>query len=275
MLDCNATIREFANRPIRWVHESRHQMPSSDIDSPTEISDTIETPDRGVLRRALFNLKRWLLLDANRWLVIGLLAAATFTLTVLVGTFGPVSAQRFLARGSSPATALVELMKTVVSVVTIVLAINELVLSPELGPVSDQRSRLEDTMKLRRQSEGLLDATVSPLAPSQYLDDLMSALREHAMELDEIIDGSPELTSEVAEFTQNVTAEADRVNEELADTKFGDFEVVAAVMDFNTSGKIQHLRLIRKEYSEELDDEETEALVEMGNALELFVTARG
>lgn len=106
MLRYEVTIRKFADRTIRRVHESRQRMPDRDIDPPTEITDTIETPDRRVASRALFDLERWFLLDANRWFVIGLLAGATFTLTVLVGTFGPVSARRFLARGVSPATTL-------------------------------------------------------------------------------------------------------------------------------------------------------------------------
>ncbi|WP_276299215.1 hypothetical protein [Halorussus lipolyticus] len=250
-------------------------MTGADIDSPTEITDTIEQPDRGPLGEAVFDFKRWFLLDANRWLVVGLLGAGTFLLTIAVGTFGPVSAQRFLAQGISPASALVELMKTVVSVVTIVLSINQLVLSPELGPVSDQRSRLEDTMELRRQSEGLLDDTVSPLSPGQYLDDLVSALRERATSLPDTIDGDADLRSDVKEFARDFDAEARSVNDDLEDAKFGDFEAVAAVMNLDTSGKIRQLRLIRKEYSEQLDDDEREALVEMINAIELFVTARG
>jgi len=250
-------------------------MTGADVDSPTEITDTIEQPDRGAVRRALFDLKRWFLLDADRWFVVGLLAGSTFVLTVAVGTFGPVSAQRFLSRGVSPGTALVELLKTIVSVVTIVLSINQLVLSPELGPVSDQRSRLEDTMELRRRSEGLLDDTVSPLSPGQYLDDLVSALGERATDLQATVNGTPELEAEVADFAENLADDADGVDDELADAKFGEFEAVAAVMDFDTSGKIRHLRQIRKEYSEQLDDAEREALVETVNALELFVTARG
>ncbi|UPW02030.1 hypothetical protein M0R88_08025 [Halorussus gelatinilyticus] len=250
-------------------------MTGADIDSPTEITDTIEKPDRGPVGEALFDFKRWFLIDANRWLVVGVLAVGTFGLTVLVGTFGPVSVQQFLAKGISPAAALVELLKTIVSVTTIVLSINQLVLSPELGPVSDQRERLDDTMKLRRQSEGLLDETVSPLSPGQYLDDLVSALRDRARSLEEDVTGSPELESDVATFSRKLVADAENVNAELQDAKFGDFEAVAAVMDFDTSGKIRRLRRIRKEYSEQLDGDETEALVEMINALELFVTARG
>ncbi|MFC7081671.1 hypothetical protein [Halorussus caseinilyticus] len=249
-------------------------MTGADIDSPTEITDTIEQPDRGALRRALFDFKRWFLIDANRWFVVGLLAGATFVLTVVVGTFGPVSVQRFLSEGVSPGTTLVELLKTIVSVVTIVLSINQLVLSPELGPVSDQRGRLEDTMELRRRSEGLLDDTVSPLSPGQYLDDLVSALRDRATDLRADVTGGPELESEVDDFAENLAADAESVNEELADAKFGDFEAVAAVMDFDTSGKIRHLRRIRKEYADQLDDDEREALVETVNALELFVIAR-
>ncbi|WP_435180809.1 hypothetical protein [Halorussus sp. AFM4] len=250
-------------------------MSGADVDSPTEITDTIERPDRGRVRRALFDLKRWFLIDANRWFVVGLLAAATFVLTVAVGTFGPVPVQRFLSEGVSPAAALVELLKTIVSVVTIVLSINQLVLSPELGPVSDQRGRFDDTMELRRESEGLLDDTVSPLSPGQYLDDLVSALRDRATDLPDVVDGGPDLEADVEEFARKLVEDADNVNEELTDAKFGEFEAVAAVMDLDTSGKIRHLRRIRKEYADQLDDEERERLVEMVNALELFVTARG
>lgn len=249
-------------------------MAEADSDSLTEISDTIDRPDRGTLRAAVFAFKRWFLLDADRWTVVGLLTGSVFVLTVLVGTFGPVPVQRFLARGTSPGTVLVELMKTIVSVVTIVLSINQLVLSPELGPVGDQRERLEDTMELRRDSEGLLDRTTSPLAPGRYLDELVSALRERGLDLAESIDGGPELRSEIASFARELAAETDGVNDELADATFGEFEAVAAVMDLDTSGKIERLRRLRTEYADQLDDDERAALAEMVDAIELFVTAR-
>lgn len=249
-------------------------MDGTNFDSPTEISDTIQRPDRGPVRRALFDLKRWFLLEANRWTVVGLLAASTFLLTVLVGTFGPVSTHRFLTRGISPASALVELLKAIVSVVTIVLSVNQLVLSPELGPVSDQRERLEDTMDLRSRSESLLDETVSPLAPSQFLEDLVSALKRRAVNLGEAADGSPELRGEVADFTRDVLDDANAVEAKLADAEFGDFETVPAVMDFDTSSKIRRLRRIRRAYDDALADEEAEAVSEMVDALELFATAR-
>ncbi|UPV75978.1 hypothetical protein M0R89_07935 [Halorussus limi] len=250
-------------------------MTGADIDSPTEITDTIEQPDRGPIRKAFLNFKRWFLLDANRWFVVGVLAAGTFGSTVLVGTFGPVSVRQFLAEGVSPATALVELLKTIVSVTTIVLSINQLALSPGLGPVSDQRERLEDTMELRQRSEGLLEATVSPLSPGQFLDDLVSALHDRAQTLETDVTGGPELESDVTDVARRLVADTEGVNAELRGTKFGDFEAVAAVMDFDTSDKIRQLRRIRKEYGEQLDDDETESLEEMVDALELFVTARG
>lgn len=249
-------------------------MDGTDFDSPTEISDTIREPERGAFRQALFDLKRWVLLDADRWTVVGLLAGTTFLLTVIVGTFGPVSTHRFLTRGISPATALVELLKTIVSVVTIVLSVNQLVLSPELGPVSDQRERLEDTMELREQSEELLAETVSPLSPGQFLDDLMSALRRRAVELGETVDGNPELQDDVTDFVNDVLEDVAGVNEELAEATFGNFEAVPAVMDFDTSGKLRDVRRIQRTYDDRLTDEETDALSDMVDAIELFATAR-
>ena len=249
-------------------------MGSGNINSPTEITDTLDRSQRGPVRRALFEAKRWFLLDANRWSVVAVLTVATFFLTVAVGTFGPVSVQRFLSRGISPASALVELLKAIVSIVTIVLSINQLVLSPELGPVSDQRERFQDTMELRERSEDLLDETVSPLAPGQFLDDMVSALRRRAVEVGETVDGSSELQGNVAGFVRDLLDDAEGVEEELSGAKFGDFEAVPAVMDFDTSGKLRDLRRIQREYGDELTDEEVEALSEMVDAIELFVSAR-
>lgn len=250
-------------------------MTGANTESPTQITDTIHHSDRGPVRRALFAFKRWFLLDADRRLVVGILAGTTFLSTVLVGTFGPVPARHFLARGVSPASALVELLKTIVPVVTIVLSINQLVLSPELGPVSDQRERFDDTMELRRESEGVLDESVTPLSPGEYLDELVSALRERALALSERVDGDARLESEVAELARDLVDDADRVNADLAGAEFGEFEAIAAIMNFDTSDKVQRLRRIRKVHADQLDDEERAALTEMTNALELFVTARG
>ena len=249
-------------------------MDGTDLDSPTEISDTIQQPDRGPLRQTLFDVKRWLLIDADRWTVVGALTATTFLLTVVVGAFGPVSVQRFLTRGISPASVLVELLKTIVSVVTIVLSINQLVLSPELGPVSDQRERFRDTMELREQSEDLLAETVSPLSPGQFLDDMVSALQRRAVELGETVEGNPELQNDVANFVRGLLVDAEGVEEELAGATFGDFEAVPAVMDFDTSGKLRDLRRIQRTYDDRLTDEEVEALSEMVDAIELFATTR-
>lgn len=129
-------------------------------------------------------MKRWFLVEANRLLVSGLLAGVVFVSTVLVGTFGPVSVQEFLGDGISPASAFVELLKTIVSLVTIVLSINQLVLSPQFGPVGNQYERLKEAMDLRRNTEDALNIEVNPSPPSRFLYAVTMSLMKRAEALE-------------------------------------------------------------------------------------------
>ena len=99
-----------------------------------EISDTVSESLRETLPdRLRSRVARWFLFDGHRWGVVAVLAGVIFVATVFVGTFGPVSVHQFLSERVSPASALVELLKSIVAIVTIVLSINQLVISRSWG----------------------------------------------------------------------------------------------------------------------------------------------
>lgn len=247
-------------------------------DTAPEITDAIyRSGTGGKIRTRIRQLKLWFLLTASRWRIAGLLLAVTFAIIVLVGAFGPVSVRQFLSVGVSPGSVLVELLKAIITVVTIVLTINSLVLSPNLGPVSDQREILEDAMSLRTETEDVLDSAVTPLSPREFLRELVSAVGARARTLP-TPEGShgndEEVRNELEQYSETVAADADRVAAALDGAKFGKFEVIPVIMGFDTSGKIRTARRIRREYSETLSEEDQRALEDMVDVLELFVTAR-
>ena len=247
--------------PIRKIADASHGKPPS-----------------GRVRRRLVRAKRWFLLDANRWVVTGILSLATFLLVVTVGVFGPVPVESFLDTGISPGSILVELLKVIVSVVVIVLSINQLVLSPGLGSVGDQESRFEETMQLRERIEERTDVEASPSSPANAMAVLVASIANRARELREVTadaDGTdPRFEADVASYAEGVAEEADTVEGLLAGSHFGSFDVMSASMRFAISEKVRTLRFLRERYGDSLSPTEAELFEEVSDLLELFTVVR-
>ncbi len=265
------------NVPETVYGSVRGIMTGIDSKEELEISDArYADPGRSILRQRTARIGQWFLLDANRWLITGLLLGGTFVGTLLVGLFGPVSVQRFLTQGTSPGTVLVELLKTIVSIVVISLSINQLVLSPELGSVSDQRRRLEESLELRRETRETTDRHVSPLAPAQFLRIQMENVAEKSTALREVVaeNDDEDLRSDVNDYAEGVTDEARRLATTLSSTRFEKFEAIPTVMRFGISGKSRRANRIRNEYRMALSVAERRAFDDLGDAFERFATTR-
>ena len=232
------------------------------------------TPPTSRWGRRITFAQRWFQLDANRWVVTGLLLGLTFVSILAVGLFGPVSVQSFLTEGISPGAVLVELLKTIVSVVVIVLSINQLVLSPGLGPVGNQQDRYEGTMELREQVEAHTGLDVSPSSPTEFLEALMEALADQAKTLEASTRHDPTRHADVKPYTESLIAEATSVADLLSESRFGRFESTSHAVRFSISGKVRTLREIRTDHAETLSTEEREAFDELETLLERFTVAR-
>lgn len=255
----------------------RQDVPDKDTQKPIRKIDdaTYGTPPQNLARRRLLRVKRWFLLDANRNAITGLLLIGSFVVIVLVGSFGPVSVQAFLTEGVSPGTVLVELLKAIVSVVVIVLSINQLVLSPGLGPVGEQQERYEQSIDLRQQVEDHTGIQVSPASPAAFLAVLLNAIVDQAEQIEEIAPSvsDPDLREQSDEFTNTVVGEAETVSDMLSSSRFGKFEVISAALRFAISEKVRSLRKLQKN-DNSLPDPLAEAFDEMNDLLKLFTVAR-
>lgn len=237
---------------------------------------TYGTPPQNPHLRRLLRMKRWFLLDANRNAVAGLLLGATFGLIVLVGSWGPVSAQAFLTEGISPGAVLVELMKTIVSVVVIVLSINQLVLSPGLGPVGDQQERYEQSLDLRKRVEDHTGIRVSPTSPAAFLTVLLDAMGDQTARLDETVSLANEeaFREKINQFSTSVSTDASSVRTLLASGRFGQFEVISAALRFAISEKVQMLNELEQIHDESHPESVAASLDEMDELLELYTVSR-
>ena len=212
-----------------------------------------DEPDDTMRRRADENrLKLWVLLEANRWVVAAALLAVFALGTVVAATLLP---NRVVVEVGDPVETLFQaLLTATVTGVTLVVSINSLVLSQELGPLGDQRERMEGAMSFRRDVEDELGIDVAPATPATFLRELIGAAGDRARALSEAAESAagarPEV-DRVTEFADELRRNAASTESALADAQFGTFDVLSAALNFNYSWKIYEARRLRAAFEDE------------------------
>jgi hypothetical protein len=220
--------------------------------------------------------KFWLLLNANRWLVAAGIVGGLFVALTTIGHLHPIGTRALFSRADPLETLFQGLLTSIITGVTLVLTLSQLVLSQEQGPVGDQRDRMEGAMAFRKDVEDVIEEPVSPAQPSAFLRSLVTLTKRHTMALEDAIAHIDDdtLNDHVAAFTENVKGNANAVQSNLEGSQFGEFDVVFSALNFNYSWKLYAARRIRAENEDVLTDEANQAFDELINALELFGPAR-
>ncbi|TYL40692.1 hypothetical protein CV102_00390 [Natronococcus pandeyae] len=239
-------------------------------------SDSSQPGDTMAKRSEDSTWKLWLLLNANRWLVTGLLIAFVFVGLLLVSELSPVSLRGLMAVKEPVHFLFQALVTAIITGVTLVLTINQLVLSQELGAVDDQRERLDGSLEFHEDVEDVIDAPISPPEPASFLQAIIVASQDRAEEFRDAVAGSrdEEFEERVDDFVDNLTTHADSICGDLDDAQFGTYDVVKSALDYNYSWKIFRARRIRNAHADEFDDEASEAHDELLESLKLFGLAR-
>ncbi|MFB6132356.1 MAG: hypothetical protein ABEJ44_02985 [Halanaeroarchaeum sp.] len=240
------------------------------------MSDTGDAPSDRLRERAeQSKVKLWFLLEAHRWLVAVIFLGIVFGTLVAVGYLYP-HAENAIRSSDSVDTLFQGLLTATITAVTLVLTLNQLVLSQELGAVKDQRERMEGAMQFREDVADVIRTPVSPSRPAQFLRALVDVSGERARDFRDAVSdtANADLRRETEDLTDSLVENADRVSAGLNDARFGEFDVISSALDFNYSWKIFAARRLSERYGDALNDEGTEALDELIEALQLFGPAR-
>ncbi|MXV63622.1 hypothetical protein GS429_16460 [Natronorubrum sp. JWXQ-INN-674] len=218
----------------------------------------------------------WVLLQLNRW---------AFTATILLIVYVVLVA--FSLVDLTPLRTIVEnqdgieflfsaFIGAIITGTSIVVTINQLVLSQELGAVGQQRDRMQESMDFRQDVEDTISEDASPPEPAAFLFELVDGVSERATELEEEMEDErdEELREKIADYVEDTTGNAESVKEDLEDAQFGSFEVIWNALNFNYSRKIYDARKIRDEHDDSLSDEASEKIDHMIDTLKLFGPAR-
>ena len=240
----------------------------------SEEDDQISTADTMRERTDESKLKLWLLLGANRQLVTGVLTAAFFGLFMLGGLFEPTLSDVLQDRGVIE-SLYAQMIGALITGVTLVVTISQLIISQENGPLGEQRTRMSETLDFRDYIKELTDKP-SPADPSAFLREIIDATQQRANTLDEVMESTDneDLRDEVEEFVDSITGNAETTREKLDGAKFGTFDVVHASMDYNYSWNIFQIERLLADYEDDIDEEQRDALENLRTSFAMFGPAR-
>ena len=218
----------------------------------------------------------WLIFDANRWLVAVGGMVVTFVVLVVLGALDEPPLRAVMRTSDEVKTTAQAYITALITGVTIVIAINQLVISRELGPLGDQRERMAGVLEFRQDVEEKLLESVSPAEPVAFLRVLIDETVEHSHELREAVadNDTDDLKEKVRQFDEALTEHAAEVSTRLERTRLGQFKVIRIALDYNYSWKIHEIRRIRYQHWDALRESEREAFDEMVSVLALFAPAR-
>ena len=210
-------------------------------------------------------IAKWILLEGNRFAVAGIIAGGIvvvlYALAVLdFVTLGPQSNVRTLFSSG--------LTSGLLTLVTVALSINQLLLSRVFGPPKEFANRLSGTEEFRERVSRAAGRSLHQNDPKEFLLALVQALRERSRTLDAEL--PPDASGDPAEMPAELAEYADTVAETIqSDTRGGKSEtmdVLVTLLGSKYAEGLTTLPRLREEYGDDLSER---GRVELENVLEL------
>ncbi|WP_435154164.1 hypothetical protein [Haladaptatus sp. DFWS20] len=218
----------------------------------------VDTDDDG-------GIAEWVLLSGNRFvLTAGICVAVVATLAVLAAigviSVGLKSSVRSLL-SSGIASGLLTL-------ITVALSINQLILSRVFGSPNELADRLDGTLEFRRNVEAIAGRSSSPTDPTDFLGLIFETLHNRTTDFDlpSIADETGDYQAKLASYTETL---ADRVRDE--DDMVG---VLAQIIGTEYAEFMAATRYVRNEFDDDLSDSARSGLEDVFELLKSIAIAR-
>ncbi len=168
------------------------------------------------------------------------------------------------------------LVNGLLSLVTIILTINQLILSRQFGSPEDLYDRLEKRIQFRKQVEDRTDSVIAPSLPGEFANHLFQALRGSTVELQNVYDRrdhSSRLRTVLDQYTDTIFGQTDRVLDTLQSEPF-EMTGVLELLSYDDSWQFYTTRRLQLIHDEELSERELEVLEDIREILKQIDTAR-
>lgn len=220
-------------------------------------------------------LKLWVLLRSDRLVLTALITLGFFVAFMVVVTFVFPSFREILTLDDTIDTLFAEILGALITAITLVITISQLVISQEIGPLGDQRNRMSGTMEFRQAISDLIGES-TPSDPSTLIMKIIEANEDRANALERAVEDNDNdaLREQVEEFVDSLTGNAQEVSEQVEDTSFGTFDVMFAALNYDYGEKIQQIERLLDKFADDISDDERVAFEELRTALTMFSPVR-
>lgn len=220
---------------------------------------------------AMGRATRWLLLTGNRFAIAGLVAAAfgLANLALSIAAIAPLTDTQPLFYAFSG------LISGNFTLVTVVVSINQLVLSRELRTPGELESEIEQTTDYRERVEAVTNRT-APAEPAGFLRLIVESTRQDAQRLGGLaVGGLPaDARDEIDDVVTGITDEFDRIDGHIEGSTSGIFETLSMMLETNFAHEIQRLEEIRRTYGDDIPAAVDEAIGDVRDRLREMDIAR-
>ncbi|MFP9190221.1 hypothetical protein [Natronosalvus vescus] len=229
------------------------------------------TGGSGSTTSALVRVREWVLIDANRLFLALSLSAGAFVLFIALDAFGFIA----FTNDDSVTRLAGGMVAGTFSLVTIVVSINQLILSQEFSSAGRAADRIEEVTTFRSDVADAIDAPIAPGTPSQLLGALTDrihqrtdSLRGHADDTDE------NARSELERYIDAVEDSIERVDDTLSTAAFGTFDAVSATIEYDAAMQHHGAMYLLAHHESALSPAAREDLRALIETFELFLIAR-
>lgn len=202
-------------------------------------------------RERRIGARRWLLLEGNRWAIVGGLVASVFVVALIGGLTDVVG----IAKAGFVTSLFGGIISGLFSFVPIVVAVNQLTISELFGTPDRLRERIESVRAFRGTvEERLPDVAVSPTDPGAFLAVAARVLSREAESLREagVESGDAGLRERIDEYVEGVIGQVEQLTARADEENLPLIDVLLPMMGDGYAENINAARRIQSESADAL-----------------------
>ena len=207
-------------------------------------------------------VRRWFLLDGDRWEVVSLLILLVFILSFVLGLtpLVAIAEQRFST------TIFGSITSGLLSLIPIVIAVNQLTMSQLFSTPDELRKNMQNIQNFRKNiGSRFPEEPTAPTNPDDFLSKINSHLAEVTTELQDSAKNieNEHLSERIEEYCEDILEDAEEIDNKLQKDNPPLIQILSPIMDDHYSQNINISRTIVAEHSEILTPRTTELLKEL------------
>lgn len=218
-------------------------------------------------------LKEWIVVDLDRFVLAAALTLVGFLAVLWLELGGVLDARRDV-------TPMLYLFSALaggnVTLITIVVTINQLILSRELRSPRELQTEMHAAEEFRDEVEAESEPVVVPEQPPEFLQILVADTRDVVDRLDDVSDdvAGERFQVDLQNLVGALQVELDETTRRLENSTAGVFPALSTILDVDFATYLNHVRWIARSYGDETPESTEDLLRDLERHLKQLDVAR-